>query len=58
MRNLLSHCDGHWRLAGINTAIYSTSGVSAGIGFAIPVDTVKLSVDQILKYGRVTRQVC
>ena len=57
VQHLLSFSDGQWLLAGINTAIYSTSGVSAGIGFAIPVDTVKLSVDQILKYGRVTRQV-
>lgn len=41
--------------AGINTAIYSTSGTNSGIGFAIPVDTIKLSVDQILQNGKVTR---
>ena len=40
---------------GINTAIYSTSGTNSGIGFAIPVDTIKLSVEQILQYGKVTR---
>lgn len=41
--------------AGINTAIYSTSGTNSGIGFAIPVDTIRLSVEQILQFGKVTR---
>eukprot|EP00210_Caulerpa_lentillifera_P003562 g3398.t1 len=42
-------------LIGMNTAIYSPSGASSGVGFAIPVDIVKSSVDQILAYGRVIR---
>lgn len=42
-------------LIGINTAIYSPSGASSGVGFAIPVDTVKGIVDQLIKFGRVTR---
>ena len=44
-------------LAGINTAIYSTSGTNSGIGFAIPVDTIRLSVEQILQNGKVVRYV-
>eukprot|EP00899_Mesostigma_viride_P007227 jgi/Mesvir1/16505/Mv10058-RA.1 len=44
-------------LIGVNTAIYSPSGASAGVGFAIPVDTVKSAVDQIIKYGRVVRPI-
>lgn len=43
--------DSAGRLIGINTAIYSKSGQSAGVGFAIPVDTVNRIVPQILKYG-------
>lgn len=42
-------------LIGMNTAIYSPSGASSGVGFAIPVDIIKSSVDQILTYGRVIR---
>jgi S1-C subfamily serine protease len=41
------------RLIGVNTAIYSPSGAFAGIGFAIPVDTVQRVVPQIIKSGRV-----
>ena len=44
-------------LIGINTAIYSPSGASSGVGFAIPVDTVKGNVGQLIKYGKVTRPV-
>ena len=40
-------------LIGINTAILSGSGTSSGIGFAVPVNTVKRVVEQILKYGKV-----
>jgi S1-C subfamily serine protease len=40
---------------GINTAIYSPSGGSSGVGFAIPIDTVAGIVDQIIATGRVTR---
>ena len=43
--------DSRGRLIGINSAIYSPSGASAGIGFAVPVDTVKRLVPQLLRYG-------
>lgn len=43
------------QLVGVNTAIYSPSGASAGIGFAIPVNTVKEVVPQLISYGRVLR---
>jgi S1-C subfamily serine protease len=36
-------------------AIYSPSGASAGIGFSIPVDTVRRVVNQLIRYGRVVR---
>ncbi len=49
--------DSHGRLVGVNTAIYSPSGASAGIGFAIPVDTVNRIVPQLLNHGNVTRPV-
>ena len=42
-------------LMGINTAIYSRSGGSMGIGFAIPVSTAKQVLDGIVKEGQVTR---
>lgn len=42
-------------LMGINTAIYSRSGGSMGIGFAIPVSTAKLVLDGIVRDGQVTR---
>jgi S1-C subfamily serine protease len=42
-------------LIGVNTAIYSPSGASAGIGFAIPVDTVNRIVPELIRSGRVTR---
>ena len=47
--------DSAGRLIGVNTAIYSPSGVSAGIGFAIPVDTVNRIVAELIRYGKVTR---
>lgn len=43
------------RLIGINTAIYSESGGSQGIGFAIPIDTVKEVLTQIIEFGHVRR---
>lgn len=43
------------QLIGVNTAIYSPSGASAGIGFAIPVNTVKRYVPQLIRYGRINR---
>jgi S1-C subfamily serine protease len=42
-------------LIGVNTAIYSPSGGSAGIGFAIPVDEVNRIVPRLIRDGRVTR---
>ena len=42
-------------LMGINTAIYSRSGGSMGIGFAIPVSTAKQVLESIVKDGQVTR---
>jgi len=45
--------NGHLR--GLNTAIYSRSGGSMGIGFAIPVSTARLVLDGIVKDGQVTR---
>ena len=47
--------DSAGRLIGVNTAIYSPSGVSAGIGFAVPVDTVNRVVPQLIRHGRVIR---
>ncbi|MDA1369271.1 MAG: trypsin-like peptidase domain-containing protein [Proteobacteria bacterium] len=41
------------QLVGVNTAIYSPSGASSGIGFAIPVNTVKRIVPELIAYGRV-----
>lgn len=41
--------------AGINTAIYNPSGVSAGIGFAVPLDTVMQVVPQLIKSGKYIR---
>jgi S1-C subfamily serine protease len=43
--------DSAGRLIGINTAIYSPSGTSAGIGFAVPVDTINRIVPQIIASG-------
>jgi S1-C subfamily serine protease len=42
-------------LIGMSTMIYSSTGTSAGIGFAVPVDTIKKIVPQIIKYGKVIR---
>ncbi|MBA3542344.1 MAG: trypsin-like peptidase domain-containing protein [Deltaproteobacteria bacterium] len=47
--------DSSGRLIGVNTAIYSPSGANAGIGFAVPVDTVTATVPQLIKYGKLTR---
>lgn len=47
--------DSAGRLIGINTAIYSPSGASAGIGFAVPVDTVNRVVPQLIANGRYIR---
>jgi S1-C subfamily serine protease len=47
--------DSGGRLIGVNTAIVSPSGSSAGLGFAVPVDTVKRVVPQLIARGKVAR---
>jgi S1-C subfamily serine protease len=47
--------DSAGRLIGINTAIYSPSGASAGIGFAVPVDTVNRVVPELIRNGKYLR---
>lgn len=47
--------DSSGRLIGVNTAIYSPSGASAGIGFSIPVDVVKWVVPDLIQYGKLQR---
>lgn len=49
--------DSRGRLVGVNTAIFSPGGQpgNVGIGFAIPVDTVRRVVNQIILYGKVVR---
>jgi serine protease DegQ len=47
--------DVNGNLIGINSAIYSPSGGSLGIGFAIPVSTAKKVMEQIIQHGSVTR---
>jgi S1-C subfamily serine protease len=47
--------DSRGRLIGVNTSIFSTSGASAGIGFAIPADTVTRIVPALIKDGRIIR---
>ncbi|MDR3312424.1 MAG: trypsin-like peptidase domain-containing protein, partial [Spirochaetaceae bacterium] len=44
-------------MIGINTMIYSTSGSSAGIGFAVPIDTARRVVNDLIQYGSVRRGV-
>ena len=47
--------DSAGRLIGVNTAIYSPSGASAGVGFAIPVDEVNRVVPRLIRDGRFAR---
>jgi len=47
--------DTQGRMIGINTMIYSPSGGSVGIGFAVPVNTAKRVVNEIMQHGRVRR---
>jgi S1-C subfamily serine protease len=47
--------DSAGRLIGINTMIYSPSGAYAGIGFAVPVDTINRVVPRLIAYGRYVR---
>lgn len=47
--------DSNGNLIGINSAIYSPNGGSLGIGFAIPANTAKKTMEQIIQHGFVTR---
>ena len=47
--------DSRGLLIGVNTAIYSPSGASAGIGFSIPVDVVRYVIPDLIRYGEVRR---
>ena len=47
--------DSAGRLIGVNTAIYSPSGASAGIGFAVPVDVINQVVPELIRHGRIIR---
>jgi putative serine protease PepD len=45
----------HGEVIGINSAIYTPSGTTAGIGFAIPINTAKLIANDLMTEGRVRR---
>ncbi|MBL7664543.1 MAG: trypsin-like peptidase domain-containing protein [Bacteriovoracaceae bacterium] len=47
--------DSSGKLIGMNTMIYSTSGSSAGLGFAVPVDTITQTVPQLIQHGKIIR---
>jgi S1-C subfamily serine protease len=47
--------DGAGRLIGVNTQIVSPSGAYAGIGFAVPVDTVNRIIPELIKHGKLIR---
>jgi S1-C subfamily serine protease len=47
--------DSSGQLIGMNTVIFSTSGSSAGLGFAVPADTIKAIVPQLIQHGKVIR---
>jgi S1-C subfamily serine protease len=47
--------DTQGRMIGINTMIYSPSGGSVGIGFAVPVNTAKRVVNELIQFGKVRR---
>lgn len=47
--------DGHGLLIGINTSIYTPSGGSVGIGFAVPIDKAKRVITELIENGKVTR---
>lgn len=44
--------DSAGRVIGMNTAIFSPSGINAGIGFAVPVDTIRRVLPDLLEFGR------
>lgn len=47
--------DSSGQLIGMNTVIFSTSGSSAGLGFAVPADTIKNIVPQLISHGKLIR---
>lgn len=47
--------DSRGRVIGVNTAIFTNTGTSAGVGFAIPIDIVRSVVPQLIQYGKVVR---
>jgi S1-C subfamily serine protease len=47
--------DSGGKLIGVNTAIYSPSGASAGIGFSIPIDAVRWVVPELIRFGKIQR---
>jgi S1-C subfamily serine protease len=47
--------DANGRMIGVTTMIYSPSGGSVGIGFAVPVNTAKRVVAELIEYGKVRR---
>ncbi|MGH9736320.1 MAG: S1C family serine protease [Candidatus Acidiferrales bacterium] len=47
--------DSHGQVIGINSAIYSPSGTTAGIGFAIPISTARRVAQDLIEHGRVLR---
>lgn len=49
--------DSSGSLIGINTAIFSPSGANAGIGFAVPVDTINSIVPELIRNGKISRPV-
>ncbi|MEM9420289.1 MAG: trypsin-like peptidase domain-containing protein [Planctomycetota bacterium] len=49
--------DSAGRVIGVNTMIFSPSGASAGVGFAIPIDTVKRVVPELIEHGEYTRPI-
>ncbi|MCL4153067.1 UNVERIFIED_CONTAM: hypothetical protein GTU68_044647 [Idotea baltica] len=49
--------DSSGKVIGVNTAIYSPSGASAGIGFSIPIGVVKWVVPDIIEFGEVRRPI-
>ena len=49
--------DSQGRMIGINTIIYSNSGSSSGVGFAVPVSTARRVVNDLLQYGKVNRGI-
>ncbi|KAA8495633.1 Protease Do-like 1, chloroplastic [Porphyridium purpureum] len=49
--------DSGGKLIGMNTSILSGSGSSSGVGFAIPIDTLRAVVDELITHGKVVRPV-